>query len=175
MGFEVESGPEVEEDWYNFTALNIPPDHPARDMQDTFYLEDGRLLRTHTSPVQIRAMEKRKGILPIKIIAPGRVFRRDWDATHSPVFHQVEGLFVDKKVRKCLTFSVSWSFSLKNFLVRGLASDLDRPISHLQSHLPKLIFHVFAAEKVKIVKSAREVAFLKLQVVAWFIQKFSVA
>jgi phenylalanyl-tRNA synthetase alpha chain len=118
MGFEVESGPEMEEDWYNFTALNIPPDHPARDMQDTFYLEDGRLLRTHTSPVQIRAMEKRKGVLPIKIIAPGRVFRRDWDATHSPVFHQVEGLFVDKKVKMSDLFGVL-EFFFKKFFGEG--------------------------------------------------------
>ncbi|MCS7213061.1 MAG: phenylalanine--tRNA ligase subunit alpha [Candidatus Calescibacterium sp.] len=115
MGFEVEDGPEVEGDWYNFTALNIPPDHPARDMQDTFYLEDNRLLRTHTSPVQIRAMEKRRGKIPIKIIAPGRVFRRDWDATHSPVFHQVEGLYVDKKVRMSDLFGVLEFFFKKFF------------------------------------------------------------
>ena len=114
MGFEVEEGPEIETDWYNFTALNIPPEHPARDMQDTFYLEDGRLLRTHTSPVQIRAMEKRKGKLPVKIIAPGRVFRRDWDATHSPVFHQVEGLYVDKVVRMSDLFGIL-EFFFKNF------------------------------------------------------------
>jgi phenylalanyl-tRNA synthetase alpha chain len=118
MGFEIEDGPEIEEDWFNFTALNIPPDHPARDMQDTFYLEDGRLLRTHTSPVQIRAMLKRKGILPIKIIAPGRVFRRDWDATHSPVFHQVEGLFVDRKVRMSDLFGVL-EFFFKKFFGEG--------------------------------------------------------
>lgn len=115
MGFEVENGPEIESDWYNFTALNMPPDHPARDMQDTFYLEDGRLLRTHTSPVQIRAMEKRRGRLPIKIIAPGRVFRRDWDATHSPVFHQVEGLYVDEKVRMSDLFGVLEFFFKKFF------------------------------------------------------------
>ena len=114
MGFEVESGPEIEDDWHNFTALNIPQDHPARDMQDTFYLEDGHLLRTHTSPVQIRAMKKRKGKLPVKIIAPGRVFRRDWDATHSPVFHQVEGLYVDKQVRMSELFGVL-EFFFKRF------------------------------------------------------------
>lgn len=97
MGFSVEEGPEIETDWYNFTALNIPPYHPARDMQDTFYLENGKLLRTHTSPVQIRTMEKRRP--PIRIIAPGRVFRRDEiDSTHSPIFHQLEGLYVDKSV-----------------------------------------------------------------------------
>jgi len=118
MGFEIESGPEIEDDWHNFTALNIPPDHPARDMQDTFYLEDGRLLRTHTSPVQIRAMTKRKGKLPVKIIAPGRVFRRDWDATHSPVFHQVEGLYVDRKVKMSELFGVL-EFFFKKFFGKG--------------------------------------------------------
>ena len=91
FGFQVRRGPEIETEWYNFTALNIPEYHPAREMQDTFYLPDGRLMRTHTSPVQIRVMEREKP--PIRIIAPGRVFRRDNpDATHSPVFHQLEGL-----------------------------------------------------------------------------------
>ena len=92
MGYVLESGPEIETDFYNFEALNIPPHHPARDMQDTFYLEGGLVLRTHTSPVQIRAMQKRRP--PIKMVALGRVFRRDADITHSPVFHQVEGLVV---------------------------------------------------------------------------------
>ncbi len=96
MGFQREDGPEIETDWYNFEALNIPEDHPARDMHDTYYLEDGRLLRTHTSPVQIRTMEDRSP--PIRIVVPGRVFRRDADRTHSPVFHQVEGLWVDDTV-----------------------------------------------------------------------------
>lgn len=97
MGFTVEEGPEVETDFHNFTALNIPPDHPARDLQDTFYLEGGGLLRTHTSPVQIRTMMRTKP--PLKIICPGRSFRRDAaDATHSPTFHQVEGLAVDRGV-----------------------------------------------------------------------------
>jgi phenylalanyl-tRNA synthetase alpha chain len=96
MGFQREDGPEVETDWYNFEALNIPEDHPARDMHDTYYLEDDRLLRTHTSPVQIRTMEEREA--PVRIVVPGRVFRRDADRTHSPVFHQVEGLWVDESV-----------------------------------------------------------------------------
>ncbi|RMF79451.1 MAG: phenylalanine--tRNA ligase subunit alpha [Nitrospirae bacterium] len=96
MGFTVESGPEVESEYYNFEALNLPPDHPARDMQDTFYLGPGRVLRTHTSSVQGRVMARRKP--PIKVIAPGRVFRRDSDHTHSPMFHQVEGLLVDRRV-----------------------------------------------------------------------------
>ncbi len=96
LGFEAVEGPEVELDWYNFEALNLPPDHPARDMQDTFYFSDQVLLRTHTSPMQIRTMEQR--VPPVRIIAPGRVFRRDSDLTHTPMFHQVEGLLVDKGV-----------------------------------------------------------------------------
>ena len=97
MGFDVVSGPEVELDYYNFEALNLPPDHPARDTQDTFYITDKVLLRTQTSPVQIRTMEQRKP--PIRIIAPGRVYRSDAvDATHSPIFHQIEGLVVDKGI-----------------------------------------------------------------------------
>lgn len=95
-GFEVEEGPEVEDDFHNFEALNIPPEHPARAMQDTFYLPDRRVLRTHTSPVQIRAMRERTP--PLAIIAPGRVYRCDYDQTHSPMFHQVEGLLVDRDV-----------------------------------------------------------------------------
>ena len=95
LGYGVAEGPEIETDHYNFTALNIPPHHPARDMQDTFYLDDGRLLRTHTSPVQIRYLEHNPP--PVRIVAPGRVYRRDAvDATHSPVFHQVEVLAIDE-------------------------------------------------------------------------------
>jgi len=95
LGYKVVEGPEVETDHYNFTALNIPPDHPARDMQDTFYLKDNLLLRTHTSPVQIRQLEQNPP--PVRIVAPGRVYRRDAvDATHSPVFHQVEVLAIDE-------------------------------------------------------------------------------
>lgn len=96
MGYSVADGPEVEDDWHNFEALNIPPDHPARDTQDTFYLPGGLLLRTHTSPVQIRAMETMP--LPIRLIIPGRVYRRDSDLRHSPMFHQVEGLVVGEGV-----------------------------------------------------------------------------
>lgn len=96
IGFAVRSGPLVESDRYNFTALNIPEDHPARDMQDTFYLENGQVLRTHTSPVQVRTMEQEKP--PIRILAPGGVFRCDSDASHSPNFHQIEALLVDKEV-----------------------------------------------------------------------------
>ena len=97
MGFDIVSGPEVEYDYYNFEALNIPKDHPARDTQDTFYITDNILLRTQTSPVQVRTMEKQKP--PIRIISPGRVYRSDAvDATHSPLFHQIEGLVVDRGI-----------------------------------------------------------------------------
>ena len=96
MGFEVAEGPEVETDYYNFEALNIPKNHPARDMQDTFYVSDEIVLRTHTSPVQIRVMEKRKP--PVKVIAPGKVYRCDSDISHTPMFHQIEGLLVDEGV-----------------------------------------------------------------------------
>jgi len=96
LGFEVVEGPEIETDWYNFEALNIPRDHPARDLQDTFFITEDILLRTQTSPVQIRVMEAQKP--PVRIIAPGKVFRVDADVTHSPMFHQVEGLYVDEGV-----------------------------------------------------------------------------
>lgn len=97
MGYTIEEGPEIESDWYNFEALNIPKDHPARDTQDTLYIDNEMLLRTHTSPVQIRVMQKRKP--PIKSIMPGRVFRKDEpDPTHSPMFFQVEGLLIDRGV-----------------------------------------------------------------------------
>jgi len=96
LGFTVAFGPEMENDYYNFEALNIPPHHPARDMQDTFYVENGLLLRTHTSPVEVRAL--RRWGAPIRIIVPGKVYRRDNDPTHSPMFHQLEGLLVDENV-----------------------------------------------------------------------------
>ena len=99
MGFEVFEGPEIDTDYYCFQALNIPKDHPARDMQDTFYITDSILLRPHTSPGQVRTMENKKP--PIKILSPGRVYRADDDASHSPMFHQIEGLVVDKGVSLC--------------------------------------------------------------------------
>lgn len=95
IGFEVASGPEIETDYFNFTALNIPEGHPARAMHDTFYIEGGRLLRTHTSPVQVHYMKAHRP--PLKVIAPGRVYRCDSDVTHTPMFHQVEGLWVDEQ------------------------------------------------------------------------------
>ncbi len=116
-GFEVASGPEIEDDFHNFEALNIPADHPARAMHDTFYFPDGRLLRTHTSPVQIR--ELKKGRLPLAMIMPGRVYRCDYDMTHSPMFHQVEGLVVDENV----SFS-NLKATLQGFLQAFFEKDL---------------------------------------------------
>ena len=95
VGFTIEEGPEIEDEFHNFEALNIPDHHPARAMHDTFYFPDGKLLRTHTSPVQVRVMQEQKP--PLRIIAPGRVYRCDSDLTHTPMFHQVEGLLIDKQ------------------------------------------------------------------------------
>jgi len=116
-GFSVEDGPEVEDDWHNFEALNIPADHPARAMHDTFYFPDGRLLRTHTSPVQIRAMLR--GQPPFRMIMPGRVYRCDSDVTHSPMFHQVEGLVVGEGVSLAHLRSVLHNF-VQQFFERPL-------------------------------------------------------
>ncbi len=98
MGFNVAEGPEIELDYYNFEALNVPRDHPARDMQDTFYVDEEIVLRTHTSPVQVRTMEKLAPQVPVRIIVPGKVYRKDDDATHSPMFQQVEGLVLDNRI-----------------------------------------------------------------------------
>lgn len=113
MGFKVFEGPEIETDYYNFTALNTPKDHPARDMQDTFYLAENLLLRTQTSAGQVRVMESGKP--PIKILSPGRVFRSDDDATHSPMFHQMEGLVVDKGITLCDLQGMLGEFAKKMF------------------------------------------------------------
>jgi phenylalanyl-tRNA synthetase alpha chain len=118
LGFDVATGPEVETDRYNFAALNFPPHHPARAMHDTFYFGDGRLLRTHTSPVQIRVMER--GAPPFRIIAPGKVFRSDSDQTHTPMFHQVEGLLVGAGVSMADLKGVLHSF-VNAFFERSLA------------------------------------------------------
>ena len=115
LGFAVADGPEIEDDFHNFTALNMPEDHPSRSMHDTFYVEGGRVLRTHTSNVQIRYMETHAP--PIKIIAPGRVYRVDSDATHSPMFHQVEGLWIDEDVTFADLKGVFTEF-LRNFFER---------------------------------------------------------
>lgn len=98
MGYSIEEGPEIESDYYNFIALNTPKNHPARDMQDTFYVEEEIVLRSHTSPVQVRTMERIAPRVPLKMICPGKVYRRDDDATHSPMFYQVEGLVVDEGI-----------------------------------------------------------------------------
>jgi len=120
-GFDVAEGPEVEDDFHNFEALNIPPNHPARAMHDTFYFEDGRLLRTHTSPVQIRALLARGA--PLSIIAPGRVYRCDSDLTHSPMFHQLEGLVVDENVSFANMKAILHSF-VEAFFERSLGMRL---------------------------------------------------
>jgi len=117
LGFGVMEGPEIEEDFYNFEALNMPKDHPARDMQDTFYISDDVVLRTHTSPVQIRTMLKHAP--PVRVVAPGTVYRRDSDLTHSPMFHQIEGFLVDRNV----TFG-DLKGVLTAFLTRFFGSDL---------------------------------------------------
>jgi phenylalanyl-tRNA synthetase alpha chain len=120
-GFDVASGPEIEDDFHNFEALNIPPGHPARAMHDTFYFADARLLRTHTSPVQIRALQQRGA--PLAIIAPGRVYRRDSDLTHSPMFHQLEGLVVGENVSFANMKAALHGF-LQAFFERDLAMRL---------------------------------------------------
>jgi phenylalanyl-tRNA synthetase alpha chain len=112
-GFSIEEGPEVEDDWHNFEALNIPSNHPARAMHDTFYFADGRLLRTHTSPVQVRAMLREKS--PLRMIMPGRVYRCDSDMTHTPMFHQVEGLVIDEGVSLANLKSVLHEFVQQYF------------------------------------------------------------
>ncbi|HWR89981.1 MAG TPA: phenylalanine--tRNA ligase subunit alpha [Dissulfurispiraceae bacterium] len=127
MGFTVEEGPEVELDYYNFEALNIPKDHPARDMQDTFYVTEDIVLRTHTSPVQVRGMEKRKP--PVRFIVPGKVYRCDADVSHTPMFHQVEGLMIDMRV----TFS-----NLKGVLIAFVHEMFgpDTPVRFRPSYFP---------------------------------------
>ena len=129
IGFDIVEGPEIEDDYHNFEALNIPAHHPARAMQDTFYFGDGRLLRTHTSPVQIRAMKERSP--PLRLIAPGRVYRSDaLDDTHSPMFHQVEGLMVGEDVSMAHLKGVLHDF-LRNFFERD-----DLPIRFRPSYFP---------------------------------------
>lgn len=127
MGFEVVEGPEVELDYYNFQALGIPRDHPARDMQDTFYVSDEIVLRTHTSPMQIRTMLSRRP--PVRVVVPGKVYRKDADVTHSPVFHQVEGLLVDEGIRMS---------DLKGMLTEFARAMYgpDRPVRFVPSYFP---------------------------------------
>lgn len=115
LGFSVAEGPEIESEYYNFEALNVPPLHPARDMQDTFYLPSGLVLRTQTSPVQVRTMQALRPHTPIRIISPGKTYRRDDDATHSPMFHQIEGLVVDQDVSLAHLKSVLLMFARQMF------------------------------------------------------------
>lgn len=115
LGFSVAEGPEVESEYYNFEALNLPPDHPARDMQDTFYVSGGYLLRTQTSPVQVRTMEKTAPEVPVRIISPGKTYRRDDDATHSPMFQQVEGLVIDRNISLAHLKGILLSFARAMF------------------------------------------------------------
>lgn len=124
IGFDVAFGPEIETDFYNFTALNIPENHPARAMHDTFYIDNGSLLRTHTSPVQIHYMQNHQP--PMKVIAPGRVYRCDSDVTHTPMFHQVEGLWVDEDVNFAALKSVLADF-MTHFFERDNLSVRFRP------------------------------------------------
>lgn len=128
IGFNVVSGPEIETDFYNFTALNIPENHPARAMHDTFYIDNGNLLRTHTSPVQIHYMQNNKP--PIKIIAPGRVYRCDSDVTHTPMFHQVEGLWIDENANFAALKGV-----LADFMAHFFERD-DLPVRFRPSFFP---------------------------------------
>jgi len=135
IGFSVAHGPQIESDFYNFTALNIPESHPARAMHDTFYIDESYVLRTHTSPVQIRHLEKNKP--PLKIISPGRVYRVDSDATHSPMFHQVEGLWVDQQVSFADLKGVIEDFLQNFFENKDLKYASDLLIFHSQSLLLK--------------------------------------
>ncbi len=151
LNFAVHSGPMVEDDFHNFEALNLPKHHPARDMQDTFYFKDGGLLRTHTSPVQIRTMMQTKP--PIRMIAPGTVFRRDYDITHTPMFHQVEGLVVDAKgkvsfanLKSILTDFLQYMFG--EVEVRFRPSFFPLPSLRLRWISPVFSVRVKAAESV---------------------------
>lgn len=129
LGFAIVEGPEIEDDYHNFEALNIPKNHPARAMQDTFYVENGDVLRTHMSPVQIRTMENHKP--PLRIIAPGRVYRKDFDITHTPMFHQVEGLYVDRNVSFANMKSV-----MQDFLSAFFERDVAIPVRLRSSYFP---------------------------------------
>ena len=133
MGFEVADGPEIETDYYNFTALNQPENHPARSMHDTFYLADGRhLLRTHMSPIQIRYLETHRP--PVRVIAPWRVYRRDYDATHSPMFHQIEGFVVDERTSFAELKGTLTEFATPTASGRGVLRRPRRPSSGAAAH-----------------------------------------
>lgn len=169
MGYEVVEGPEVEYDHYNFEALNIPDNHPAKDEQDTFYINKNIVLRTQTSSVQARVMEKTQP--PIRIISPGRVFRSDQvDATHSPSFHQVEGLAIDKNINFSDLKGTLAEFA-KELLDLKQRLNSDHIISHLLSQVQKWTFHALSVAE-KDVDSVRVKAGLKFLVVVWFIHTY---
>ena len=169
LGFSAVQGPEIELDYYNFEALNIPKDHPARDMQDTFYVEDNIVLRTHTSPVQIRVMEKQRP--PVRILSPGRVYRPDSDISHTPMFHQIEGLLVDKGI----TFG-----DLKGVLTLFLKQMFggDTALRFRPSFFPftepsaEVDISASCAEAL-VVESVLRAAGLKYSVPAWLIRRSS--
>ena len=146
MGYSVEEGPEVETDYYNFEALNLPKEHPARDMQDSFYITEDTLMRTQTSPVQTRTMEKHKGKGPVKIICPGKVYRRDNDdATHSHQFMQIEGLCVDRDISMS-DLKGTLETVAKRCSAKSAKSDCVQASSRLQSRLSKSMFPALNAE-----------------------------
>ena len=150
LGYEIVDGYEVEQDYYNFEALNLPKSHPARDMQDSFYITDDILMRTHTSPVQARTMEKRNGVGPVKIICPGKVYRRDSDdATHSHQFTQIEGLVVDKHI-KMSDLKGTLELLAKSYLGQNVKFVFALVTSHSQNHPLKLMYLVLNV-KVKAV------------------------
>jgi len=164
IGFSIEEGPEIEDDYHNFEALNIPAHHPARAMHDTFYFDAHTLLRTHTSPVQIRVMKERQP--PLKIIAPGRVYRCDSDLTHTPMFHQVEGLMVDTDVSLADLRGILDDF-LKQFFERDL--QVAPPIFRLPNPRPKWMYNVSPVAE-SVVASANKRVGLKYSAVAWYIR-----
>ncbi len=172
MGYQIAEGPEVEQDYYNFEALNLPKGHPARDMQDTFYISEETLLRTQTSPVQARTMEKHQGKGPIKIICPGKVYRRDNDdATHSHQFMQIEGLVVGENIRMSDLKGTLEVFAKKMFGEDREIRLTTKLSSHLQNHLLKWIFLVrFAVAMAAAYVSIRDG--LKFLVLAWYIQMY---
>ena len=168
VGYKVELGPEIEDDYHNFEALNIPSHHPARAMHDTFYIDPSTVLRTHTSPVQVRTMESQKP--PIRVICPGRVYRCDSDLTHTPMFHQVEGLVVDKNISFADLKGVVDQF-LKAFLKRIYRCALGHLTFPLLSLQRKLIFNVQTVA-VRAVGSVVILVGLRLWVVAWSTQMY---
>lgn len=157
MGFSVVGGPEIEDDYHNFDALNLPPNHPARSSQDTFSVENGLLLRSQTSSVQVRTMETQKP--PIRIIAPGRVYRNDYDMTHTPMFHQVEGLLVEEH-----TSFAELKGVLNEFLLKFFEEELE--VRFRPSFFP------FTEPSAEVDLRRKVASGQKFQVAVWFIQMY---